>query len=70
LIADYERVVDETLAGLAPDNHALAVEIAAIPEHIRGFGHVKAASLEAAKRREAELLAAFREPAPRQSAAE
>ncbi|MEX0814674.1 MAG: DUF6537 domain-containing protein, partial [Dongiaceae bacterium] len=70
LIADYERVVEEMLAGLGTDNHGLAVEIAAIPEHIRGFGHVKAASLEAAKRREAELLAAFRAPAPRQSAAE
>ena len=70
LIADYERVVEEMLAGLGPDNHGLAVEIAAIPEHIRGFGHVKAASLEAAKRREAELLATFRAPAPRQSAAE
>ena len=44
-----------------------------IPEHIRGYGHVKARHLKAAKEREAELLAAYRsgkaEP-PRAMAAE
>jgi len=64
LIADYERTVDELLARLGRDNHATAVAIAAIPEEIRGFGHVKAASLKQAKAKEAELLAAFRSPAP------
>jgi indolepyruvate ferredoxin oxidoreductase len=64
LIRDYEAVVEELLQGLSPENHALAVEIAAIPEHIRGFGHVKARHLEPAKRREAELLALWRAPAP------
>ena len=41
LIAEYETLVDELLAKLAPHNHALAVELARIPEHIRGYGHVK-----------------------------
>ncbi len=31
---------------------------------IRGFGHIKARNLEAAKREEAELLARFRAPTP------
>jgi indolepyruvate ferredoxin oxidoreductase len=69
LIVDYERTVEELLAGLAHDNHALAVEIASIPEHIRGFGHVKHDHLTRAKAREGELLAAFRAPVqPRQAA--
>ena len=55
-------MIDELLAGLTPDNHGLAVEIARIPEQIRGYGHVKQRHLAAAKRREAELLAAFRAP--------
>ena len=41
LIGDYEAMVDELLGKLAPHNHALAVELASIPEHIRGYGHVK-----------------------------
>jgi indolepyruvate ferredoxin oxidoreductase len=64
LIADYEAVVEELLQGLSQGNHALAVEIAGIPEHIRGFGHVKTRHLEPAKRREAELLGLWRAPAP------
>ncbi|MBM3517468.1 MAG: indolepyruvate ferredoxin oxidoreductase family protein [Alphaproteobacteria bacterium] len=70
LIGDYERTLEELMAGLTSDNHALAVEIAGIPEHIRGYGHVKERHLAAAERRAAELMAAFREPAPRASAAE
>ncbi|MEE8275144.1 MAG: DUF6537 domain-containing protein, partial [Alphaproteobacteria bacterium] len=70
LIDAYEKVIDELLSGLTHDNHALAVEIAAVPEHIRGFGHVKARHIEAAKVREADLLAAFRKPGARASAAE
>jgi len=69
LIEDYERTVERLLEGLARDNHGLAVEIASIPEHIRGFGHVKQRHLEAAKAREAELLEAWRElPARRRAA--
>jgi indolepyruvate ferredoxin oxidoreductase len=70
LIADYETVVEELLAGLDHGNHGLAVEIANIPEQIRGFGHVKQAHLEKAKQREAQLLAAFRTPADQRTAAE
>ena len=41
LIGDYEAMLDEVSAGLTPDNHHIAVALAAIPEKIRGFGHVK-----------------------------
>jgi indolepyruvate ferredoxin oxidoreductase len=60
LIGEYEALVAELLAGLSPRNHAIAVALASIPEHIRGYGHVKERHLEDAKAREAQLLARFR----------
>ncbi|MGV8959727.1 MAG: indolepyruvate ferredoxin oxidoreductase family protein [Stenotrophomonas sp.] len=62
LIGDYEQTVQELLATLDGDRLALAVEIASIPEHIRGYGHVKEKHLHAAKAREAALLATWRNP--------
>jgi indolepyruvate ferredoxin oxidoreductase len=62
LLADYEKVVDEIVAKLSPRNHATAVELASVPEHIRGYGHVKDAHVKTAKMREAALLSAFRSP--------
>ena len=70
LIADYERIIRELIDGLMPENHPLAVEIARLPEMIRGFGHVKERNLADAKAREAALLAAFRTPLPEATAAE
>ena len=70
LIKDYLAMLTEILGGLEVDNHALAVELARIPEQIRGFGHIKERHLVAAKAREAELLAAWRSPSPQASAAE
>jgi len=35
-----------------------------VPEHIRGFGHVRQARVQVAKKREGVLLAAFRSPTP------
>ena len=64
LIADYEAMLDEVLAGLTPENHHLAVGLAVIPEKIRGFGHVKQRHLAAAKADEAALLDQFRAGAP------
>jgi indolepyruvate ferredoxin oxidoreductase len=61
LIADYEALVGEILAKLTPQNHALCVALAAIPEKIRGFGHVKERHLTAAKAEEAELLKRLRD---------
>jgi indolepyruvate ferredoxin oxidoreductase len=70
LVGDYEALVIELLSGLSHDNHALAVELASIPERIRGFGHVKEEHLKEAKAREAQLLEAWRHPETAQSAAE
>jgi indolepyruvate ferredoxin oxidoreductase len=60
LIAEYEQTVAELLAGLTRDNLALAVEIASLPEAIRGYGHLKAKSVDAARRKRDELLARYR----------
>jgi indolepyruvate ferredoxin oxidoreductase len=70
LITEYETMMAELLAGLKADNHDLAVELASIPEHIRGFGHVKERHIDDAKAREARALAAFRDPAARADAAD
>ena len=60
LIADYEETVGELLHGLDDGNHGLAVSIASIPDRIRGFGHIKLASVEAARACQADLLAQWR----------
>jgi indolepyruvate ferredoxin oxidoreductase len=59
LIAEYEQAVEALLAGLSPANHAVAVQIASLPEDIRGFGHIKLTSVAAARKKREELLAAF-----------
>ena len=49
LIGEYRATVDAVLEGLTSDNHALALELARVPEQIKGFGHVKARNLAAAR---------------------
>ena len=39
----------ELLRTLSADRHGLAVEIARLPEEIRGYGHVKARHLQAVR---------------------
>jgi len=63
LIQEYRACIDELLAGLAPERLALAVQIASIPEEIRGYGHVKERHLQAARTRWQELMAAWRSQA-------
>ena len=56
LIEDYRASLDELLAGLSLDapelraeRYRLALEVARIPDQIKGFGHVKARNLKAAR---------------------
>ncbi|GGK78833.1 indolepyruvate ferredoxin oxidoreductase family protein [Amphritea balenae] len=51
LITEYEQLLNVLIAGLTNENLALAVEIANIPELIKGFGHVKARNLNGARER-------------------
>ena len=41
LLAEYEREVEGLIAGLSAANHQVSTQIAALPEHIRGYGHVR-----------------------------
>ncbi len=71
LIGEYEALLEELLAGLTRDSHAVAVELASLPDEIRGYGHVKQANLARARARQEKLLAEFRAPpAPHAIAAE
>jgi len=62
LITEYEKTVSDLLATLSSANLRYAVEIASIPEHIRGYGHVKMRHLEDAKANEEALWLNFRNP--------
>jgi indolepyruvate ferredoxin oxidoreductase len=59
LIAEYEQTAAALIAGLSRDNHATALQIASIPEEIRGYGHIKAKSIAAARARRDALLQKF-----------
>ena len=59
LVADYEKLLGEIVDRLTPGNHPVAVELASIPEKIRGFGPVKERHLTAAKAEEAALREQF-----------
>ncbi|NVM76648.1 indolepyruvate ferredoxin oxidoreductase [Duganella sp. SG902] len=59
LIVEYREMVVSLLAGLNADNHATAVDLAALPEKVRGFGHVKEKAVAAFRTEKARLLAQF-----------
>ena len=78
LIVEYSADIERLCAGLnaepSAERHALAVDLARIPEQIKGFGHVKARHLAVARQRRAELLARWdgrtqADPAPQAQAA-
>jgi indolepyruvate ferredoxin oxidoreductase len=60
LIRRYRENLEALLPSLSAGNLAQMVQLASIPEDIRGYGHVKARHLEAARTKEAELLAQLR----------
>ena len=69
LIEEYRASVEEILSELGskqgqldPQRLKAALEMARIPEQIRGFGHVKARHLKAARQNWAAQMAAFRRP--------
>ena len=60
LIGEYEASIAELLPALSAQRLAQAVAIASIPEEIRGYGHVKARHLAAARAKWATLMDAWR----------
>jgi indolepyruvate ferredoxin oxidoreductase len=61
LIGEYLDTLEEVLAALDSSRHALAVQIAGLPEGIKGFGHVKERNLQAVRARWSELLGQWRQ---------
>ena len=62
LIGEYEALVRELIGGLHAGNLALAVELASLPDGIRGYGHVKENNLRAVRVKWNDLLAKWRQP--------
>jgi indolepyruvate ferredoxin oxidoreductase len=61
LVADYEALLDEMVERLSPETVATAVELASLPEQIRGYGPVKARHLAQVESRRTALLARLRD---------
>ena len=60
LIGQYRQTIEELLRGLNAGNLDSAIEIARLPEDIRGYGHVKARHLAAVRPKWDRLMAQWR----------
>ena len=49
LVDDYEASVSSIVTRLKPENIGAAIALARVPEKIRGYGHVKEASIAASE---------------------
>ena len=56
LIGEYTTSIDTLLETLNADNHAIAVDVARIPEIIKGYGHVKERNVKTARLQWAGLM--------------
>ena len=62
LIGEYEALVRELVSGLTTQKQALAVELANLPDGIRGYGHVKENNLKGVRVKWQDLLVRWRSP--------
>ena len=69
LIREYEDTLEQLLPALDARSHALAVQLAALPDEMRGFGYIKKRNVGAARAKREELLARYRALATAQRAA-
>lgn len=56
MIKDYEALIEKLLGGLNKDNLSIAIDLARLPDRIRGFGPIKEKSIEVVENDKAELL--------------
>ena len=68
LIGEYRDGIDALLPSLSAANLSLAVEIARIPEDIRGYGHVRERHLKTVRPKWAKLMADWRAGGQQQAA--
>jgi indolepyruvate ferredoxin oxidoreductase len=59
LIGWYKGVIERVITNLTPENLPEALEIAALPDQIRGYEQIKEQSIAKVKQQAAEKLAAF-----------
>jgi indolepyruvate ferredoxin oxidoreductase len=67
LAAEYAERMLALCEQLTPANHAIALQLASLPETMRGFGHVKEANVAKAEALVPQLLERFRQPVPAES---
>ena len=65
MIGDYEALMGDVAGLMKPETHTTAVQLALLPLDIKGYGHIKKKAYDAAKTREAQLMAQMRNPSPR-----
>lgn len=70
LIEEYQALLLELLPKLTSDNLAIAIEIASLPEQLRGFGHVKARHLQQVQAKQTQLVDYFYHGKPEDLAVE
>ncbi|WNC73617.1 indolepyruvate ferredoxin oxidoreductase family protein [Thalassotalea psychrophila] len=60
LIEDYFDMIENVLVNLEAKNYSIAVEIAELPDLVRGFGHVKEANFEKYESEKEKLVNIFK----------
>jgi indolepyruvate ferredoxin oxidoreductase len=58
-IPEFEQAMRQVVAGLSSRRQSIAIELARLPQGVRGFGHVRASARSAASQRFAELMATY-----------
>jgi indolepyruvate ferredoxin oxidoreductase len=69
LVSEYRAITGQLLTGLTTANHALAVEIAGLPDLVRGYEEIKLGNVAAYRDAAGELLARFSAGAQSQASA-
>jgi indolepyruvate ferredoxin oxidoreductase len=62
LIEEYFALAEDLARRLDRENLAAAIELAGLPQEIRGYGHIKQAAAKRFEHRKAELLARLKQP--------
>jgi indolepyruvate ferredoxin oxidoreductase len=67
-IEAFETLMRRVAGGLTPERQPVALELARLPQSVRGFGHVKERNQAAADAKQKGLLAEFEQPGVRAAA--
>ena len=69
LISEYEQTVAELLQALDHENYSLAIEIAGLPEQVRGYGYIKTENVARTRAKLQSLWECWRNPVRQTEAA-